>query len=68
MPRSLSADVRQRAGLLSASPRVPPGGMTTASLSCASAMKLRPFSGSCTTSRFSMTSLISAVVAGAGAA
>ena len=25
-------------------------------------MKLRPFSGSCTTSRFSMTSLISAVV------
>ena len=36
--------------------------MTTASLSCASAMKLRPFSGSWTTSRFSMTSLISAVV------
>ena len=36
--------------------------MTTASLSCASARKLRPFSGSCTTSRFSMTSLISAVV------
>ncbi len=46
----------------SASPRVPPGGMTTASLNCASAMKFRPFSGSWTTSRFSMTSLISAVV------
>ena len=45
----------------SASPRVPPGGMTTASLNCASARKLRPFSGSCTTSRFSITSLISAL-------
>jgi hypothetical protein len=45
----------------SASPRVPPGGSTTASLSCARARKFRPLSGSWTTSRFSMTSLISAV-------
>ncbi len=45
----------------SASPRVPPGGKTTPSLSWARPMKLRPFSGIWTTSRFPMTSLISAL-------
>ena len=45
-----------------APPRVPPGGMTTASLSWASCRNCRPFRGIVSTSRVSMTSLISAVV------
>ena len=46
-----------------APPRVPPGGITTASLSWASWRNCRLLSGICSTSRVSMTSLISAVVA-----
>ena len=46
----------------SAAPRVPPGGITTASLSWASCRNCRPFSGICSTSRLAITSLISALV------